>query len=90
MRPLILALISVMIFPKSALASDRCRVTDPTGTPLNLRDTPNGTVLGSIRNGLVVFIRDGASDEQGRPWVLISFPTGTTLGWVFREFISCY
>lgn len=85
-----IALIVTVTLSQSVLASDRCRVTDPTGTPLNLRDNPNGAVIGSIRNGLIVFIRDGASDGMGRPWVLISSPTGTTLGWVFREFISCY
>lgn len=89
MRLLILPILAIA-FSQLAVASDRCRVTDPTGTPLNLRDTPNGTVVGSIRNGLIVFIQDGASDEHGRSWVLISSPTGTTLGWVFREFVSCY
>lgn len=74
MRMWIVILVSAMTFSQCALASDRCRVTDPTGTPLNLRDAPNGAVVGSIRNGLVVFIRDGANDEQGRPWVLNKFP----------------
>jgi len=90
MRLSTLVLLSAMTFSQCALASNRCRVTDPTGTPLNLRDNPNGAIIGSIRNGLIVIIQDGAIDERGRPWVLISSPTGTLFGWVFREFISCY
>lgn len=82
--------LAAIAFCQSALASDRCKVTDPTGTPLNLRDTPNGEIIGSIRNGIIVLIQDNAQDNRGRSWVLISSSSGTTLGWVFREFISCY
>ena len=28
-----------------------CIVSDPTGTPLNVRATPNGRIIGSLSNG---------------------------------------
>jgi hypothetical protein len=74
-----------------ASAQDRCRVTDPTGTPLNIRAIPNGAIIGTMPNGLLVSIRDTARDNRGRPWALVAqFETGRRLGWVFREFVSCF
>ena len=71
--------------------STRCRVMDPTGTPLNLRDSPNGEIVGRIRNGkLVTRVRSG-EDERGRPWAYVmDRETGAPLGWVYREFIACF
>jgi hypothetical protein len=71
--------------------SPRCRVMDPTGTPLNLRDRPNGGVLGQVRNGTLVESTRIASDERGRPWAyIVDRNSGEPLGWVFREFIACF
>lgn len=80
--------------PFSAVtAKEVCEVTDPTGTPLNIRATPNGKIVGTAMNGTELEIEDVASDGKGRPWVLVSLSsTGKrkVLGWVIREFISCY
>lgn len=76
-----------------ANAEKVCKVTDPTGTPLNVRDEPNGRVINSLRNGREVYIEDTLYDNQGRPWVKIGgYYNGKyrIWGWVFREFISCY
>ena len=74
-----------------AAAQERCRVMDPTGTPLNVRASPNGGVIGSLRNGVLVSIREITTDGRGRPWALIAqFESGRRIGWVFREFIACY
>lgn len=76
-----------------AKAEKVCKVTDPTGTPLNVRNQPNGKVVNSLRNGREVYIIDETSDSQGRPWVKISGYDNSQYrvwGWVFREFISCY
>ena len=54
-----------------AKARTNFNVTDPTGTPLNLRDRPNGEVINSIRNGFIVYIEDSATDDQGRLWVKV-------------------
>jgi len=75
----------------AASAQGRCRVVDPTGTPLNVRSTPNGPITGTLPNGLLVSIRDVTTDNRGRPWALIAqYETGRRIGWVFREFIACF
>jgi hypothetical protein len=74
-----------------AMAQNRCAVTDPTGTPLNIRETPNGDIIGRVTNGVGVRVVNSTFDERGRPWLLIR-PRGTSqvVGWVYREFVSCY
>jgi hypothetical protein len=67
-----------------ANAARVCKVTDPTGTPLNIRATPGGRVVGTIRNGRTVSISGQATDSQGRLWVNIG------RGYVLREFIACF
>jgi hypothetical protein len=39
-----------------AVAENRCRVMDPTGTPLNVRVAPNGQIVGALPNGLLVSV----------------------------------
>jgi hypothetical protein len=69
----------------------RCRVMDPTGTLLNARTAPYGTVLGTLQNGMLVSIIDASNDQQGRSWVYIaSYDTRQAIGWVFREYIACF
>ena len=43
-----------------------CKVTDPTGTPLNVRDTPNGKKVGTLRNGTKVIMTGDSTDSKGR------------------------
>ncbi|WP_204103671.1 MULTISPECIES: hypothetical protein [Spirulina sp. CCY15215] len=76
-----------------AKAENVCEVTDPTGTPLNVRDSPNGRVVNALRNGREVYIIEIAYDRKNRPWAKIGgYYQGEyrIWGWVFREFISCY
>lgn len=74
-----------------ALAQARCKVMDPTGTPLNIRAAPNGEIIGQATNGAMVSIIGNARDNRGRPWVYVAHrASGEPLGWVFREFIACY
>jgi Bacterial SH3 domain len=71
----------------------RCQVTDPTGTPLNVRSSPNGRVINQLRNGKNVQILAVSSDAKGRSWARIGgYHNGVyrEWGWVYREFISCY
>jgi len=86
-------LISSLIFYQPVNAKTVCQVTDPTGTPLNVRNSPNGKVVNALRNGREVYIHEIAYDDRGRPWALVGgYYEGIyrTWGWVFREFISCY
>lgn len=77
-----------------ARAEEVCKVTDPTGTPLNVRDTPNGTrIITTLPNDTRVYIEETATDPKGRPWVKVGgYSKGKYVvwGWVIREFISCY
>ena len=92
MRSFILAAALLSLgWASEAAAQSRCRVMDPTGTPLNIRSGPNGRIVGTLENGLLVTVLDRAADGNGKPWVYIAnFQTGAPLGWVFREFIACF
>lgn len=70
-----------------AFASARCKVTDPTGTPLNVRTT-DGDVIDTLSNGRTVHIMRYGHDRRGKPWAYVDYGSGE--GWVYREFISCY
>jgi hypothetical protein len=64
---------------------------DPTGTPLNVRATPNGEILRRVPNGLQVSIIMSENDSRGRPWAfIVRQDNGHDIGWVFREFLSCF
>lgn len=88
---LITVFISALIL--SAKAERVCEVTDPTRSPLNVRDTPNGKIINALKNGREVYVHETAYDSQGRPWAKVGgYYQGEyrIWGWVFREFISCY
>ena len=63
-------------------------VADPTGTPLNIRTSPNGKIVGRISNGDRVRISDQTT-EGGKEWAYISSGASRPMGWVFRRFIVC-
>ncbi|QHU98956.1 SH3 domain-containing protein [Synechocystis sp. CACIAM 05] len=74
-------------------AKEICKVTDPTGTPLNVRESPNGKVINALRNNREVEILEIDFDQQGRHWAKVAgYYQGRyrVWGWVIREFISCY
>jgi len=70
------------------VAAERCMVTDPTGTPLNVRRF-DGQVIGVLHNGEIVRILRMGADRNGKPWAYVAYETNGE-GWVYREFISCY
>jgi hypothetical protein len=92
MRKLLSVSAAILICCSSgAFAQSRCRVMDPTGTPLNVRTAPGGKIVAALPNGLLVSIVDQALDANGKPWVYIArYDDGAVLGWVFREFIACF
>lgn len=74
-----------------AEAQTRCRIMDPTGTPLNIRETPGGRVVGQLPNGMLVNRAETVRDGRGRAWVFLhSRETGDPIGWVYREFVACF
>ena len=64
-----------------------CVVADPTGTPLNLRSAPHGSVLSTLRNGTAVAIVEERA-LAGKRWAKVTAADGT-LGWVFASYLDC-
>ncbi len=71
-----------------------CTVADPTGTPLNIRLSPNGPVVGAAKNGTeLVFIEHREVD--GKLWALVErFEDGELAAdfdgaWVFGAYLNC-
>lgn len=65
-----------------------CTVTDPTGTPLNVRAKPQGAVVATLPNGVKVRVVAMSNDHKGQPWAYVAIGEGN-LGWVIRRFITC-
>jgi hypothetical protein len=63
-------------------------VTDPTGTPLNIRRF-DGKIIGVLHNREIVRVLRTGADRQGKSWDYVEYETNGE-GWVYREFISCY
>jgi len=70
-----------------AFAADECLVDDPTGTPLNVRAEPNGTILTTLRNGVSVAVIEERKLGTKR-WLLVSLE-GRQLGWIFGAYVVC-
>jgi len=93
MTRLVVAALTLLISSGFALAAEggRCKVTDPTGTPLNVRESPNGKIVGTLANGALVAIVEAKDAANGKPWVkIVDAKTYKPIGWVFREFVSCF
>jgi hypothetical protein len=62
-----------------------CLVADPTLTPLNVRKTPNGPILGAINNGTLVVVMERRGD-----WIrIVPHEAAGKSGWVWLEYLSC-
>ena len=88
LRATLISAIFFMISLDPASSSQRCMVTDPTGTPLNVRRF-DGKVIGALHNGEIVKVLRTGADPQGKHWAYVAYETNGE-GWVYREFISCY
>lgn len=76
-----------------AQAPRRCLVNDPSTTPLNLRASPMGAILGTLENRQTVELVEQTVDSRGRSWARVTVtggPGSGRQGWVFREFIACF
>jgi hypothetical protein len=67
-----------------------CTVADPTGTPLNVRQQPNGKIIGTLDNGVQIEVLRDRTDRQGKVWIQISAGDSETVrGYVLRKFLNC-
>jgi hypothetical protein len=59
--------------------------------PLNVREAPQGRIIGGLHNGMPVRLVDISYDGLGRPWgFILDWNTGRAIGWVFCAYINCY
>jgi hypothetical protein len=73
-----------------SFAQGPCEIMDPTGTPLNVRASPNGHIVGTLQNGVQVSVLDRAVDRKKQAWVYVGYPENQSpIGWVYRDFIAC-
>jgi uncharacterized protein YraI len=88
MKKLLVASLMLAALSSPSFAGDGpCIVTDPTGTPLNVRSTPNGRIVGALHNDMQVGIVAYALVD-GKRWVRVIPGIGKT-GWVFADYVSC-
>ena len=74
----------------SALACEGppiCTVIDPTDTPLNVRQGPNGDILSTLRDGVKVEVIEH-QEHDGQRWALIAH-YGADWGYVFGDYLVC-
>ncbi len=88
-----LAALLVALAATPAVAKSRiCQVADPTGTPLNIRLTPNGRIVARApnRSPLQVFVGEGARDAKGRLWHLVALTDSSAPnGYALAAYIRC-
>ena len=66
-----------------------CTVKDPTGTPLNIREEPNGKILGTWENGVRVRPYEEVK-LKGKTWFAVErFADDNKAGWVFDDYLKC-
>jgi hypothetical protein len=80
-----------LAFALPARALD-CIVADPTGTPLNIRLTPNGRIVATARKGTRIQVFEGEEkyDDQKRAWYFVALPTSSAPdGYALAAYINC-
>lgn len=66
-----------------------CTVDDPTGTPLNIREEPNGAILGTWDNGVRVRPYE-ETQHNGKSWYAVErLADDNAEGWVFDPYLKC-
>lgn len=93
MKAITAVFFSMALTTTVAHAETVCKVMDPTGSPLNIRQSPNGKVVNKLKNGREVYITNLSYDNKNRPWAYIEgYYKGDYRywGWAYREFLSCY
>ena len=67
--------------------NDRVQVATGDGSNLNVRSTPNGSVVGQQSNGTLGTVIGGPVFANGIWWWQVNFDTGTD-GWVVENFLG--
>lgn len=87
----LVAIIGLTMGQASFAREGYCKITEPKGGPLNARIIPDGKIINKLKNGRKVYSGEIGYDSAGQPWVKVyDAKSGRYLGWIFREYISCY
>ena len=73
------------------------KLSESSNTPVNVRNSPNGMILGQLDNGTVVQVRSSDKGSDGKNWAYITWQgqplknakTARFEGWIVQEYISC-
>jgi uncharacterized protein YgiM (DUF1202 family) len=66
-----------------------CTVADPTGTPLNVRESPDGDIYGTWQNGIRVRPFEEVT-VKGKKWYGVErLAEDNAIGWVFDPYLKC-
>jgi hypothetical protein len=68
-----------LALPAPALAAEGGMVTDPTGSPLNVRWF-DGKVIGVLHYGEIVRILRMGADKSGKPGAYVAYETNGSIG----------
>jgi hypothetical protein len=72
------------------VVGDTCFVADPTDSSLNVRDRPNGRIVGQIPNGSEVVIKAIKKDRKGKAWAkIIQQNSESSSGYVILKYLQC-
>jgi len=84
------ALACALIAPATSHANQAsCVVDDPTGTPLNVRTSPNGTIVGALHNGTSVGVVYSRMSADHKVWFFV-VPNGPgKSGFVYSQLLDC-
>jgi uncharacterized protein YraI len=86
MKTLVIAASLLTLATAANAAGHVCLVADPSGTPLNVRTQPNGTILGALHNDAEVVVVDLTRD---RKWAKVVPIQVGKAGWVFFDYLDC-
>jgi hypothetical protein len=64
-----------------------CVVADPSGTPLNVRAVPGGSILGALYNDSIVFVSD-VTVANGKKWAKVIPIRSGKSGWVYLDYLA--
>jgi uncharacterized protein YraI len=84
----LLAVAAILVCGVVEASAQRCVVSDPTSTQLNVRTSPDGPRRGNMTlpNGLPVVILEVSRDGR---WAFVRYVGGQEIGWVFRDYLDC-
>lgn len=71
----------------AVVLQDNCVVKGSNNTPLRVRATPGGRVIGSLKRGANILAYGIEQDNYGNDWTKIKYRKG--YGFVSTDFISC-